>query len=54
MPWPRHVLQSVMVPVVTQSRVSDDYYPDNSQWIVGDTTILANAVGIAAFKDVSV
>lgn len=54
MPWPRHVLQSVMVPVVTQTRVSDDYSPSNEQWIVGDSTILAFAVGLAAFKDVSV
>lgn len=54
MPWPRHVVQSVMVPVVTQIRVSDDYYPGNDQWLVGDSTILAHAMGLAAFKDVSV
>ena len=42
-----------MIPVVTQIRVSDDYSPDNSQWIVGDTSMLAHAVGLAAFKDVS-
>lgn len=42
-----------MVPVVTQIRVSDDYSPSNEQWIVGDSTILAHAVGLAAFKDVS-
>ena len=52
MAWPRHVLQSVMIPTVTQIRVSDDYGPGNNQWIVGDTTILAHAVGLAAFKDV--
>ena len=53
MPWPRHVLQSLELPVVTQIRVSDDYQPGNTQWRIGDTTILAHAVGLAAFKDVS-
>ena len=52
MAWPRHVLQSVMIPAVTQIRVSDDYRPGNPpQWMVGDTTILAHAMGLAAFKD---
>ena len=53
MPWPRHVMQSVMLPAVTQTRVSHDYQPDNEQWIVGDSTILAHSIGLAAFKDVS-
>ena len=53
MPWPRHLLQSVEIPAVTQTRVSDDYTPGNSQWEIGDTTILAHALGLAAFKDVS-
>ena len=53
MPWPRHVLQSVMIPAVTQTRVSGDYIPGNNQWIVGDSSILAHAVGLAPFKDVS-
>ena len=53
MPWPRHVVQSLEIPVVTQIRVSDDYQPGNTQWRIGDTTILAHAVGLAAFKDVS-
>ena len=53
MPWTRHILQSVMIPVVTHSRISGDYQPDNSQWIIGDSTILAHAVGLAPFKDVS-
>jgi hypothetical protein len=51
MPWPRHLLQSVEIPVVTQARVSDDYVPGNSQWEIGDTTILATALGLASFKD---
>ena len=41
-----------MVPAVTQTRVSNDYLPDNNQWLVGDATILAHAMGLAAFKDV--
>eukprot|EP00731_Ephydatia_muelleri_P018789 Em0011g829a len=51
MPWTRHILQSVEIPSVTQVRVSDDYQPGNYQWVIGDTTILAHAVGLAAFKD---
>ena len=53
MPYTRHVMQSVEIPVVTQTRVSDDYSPSNSQWIIGDTTIIAHAVGLASFKDVN-
>ena len=45
-------MQSVEIPVVTQTRVSDDYSPSNSQWIIGDTIIIAHAVGLASFKDV--
>lgn len=52
MAWPRHVLQSVMIPAVTQIRVSNDYIPGNNQWLVWDATILAHAMGLAAFKDV--
>ena len=51
MPWPRHILQSVMIPTVTQIRASDDYRPGNSNWRLGDTTIMAHALGLAAFKD---
>ena len=54
MPWPRHLLTSVEIPVVTQVRVSDDYIPGNEQWKIGITTILSHALGLAAFKDVSV
>ena len=53
MPWPRHVMQSVEIPVVTQTRISGDYTPSNEQWIIGDTIIVAHALGLAAFKDVS-
>jgi len=54
MPWTRHVMQSVEIPAVTQTRVSGDYDPSNTQWIIGDSTIMAHAVGLAAFKDVSI
>ena len=54
MAWPRHYLQSILVDAVNQIRVSDDYQPGNTQWRIGDTTILAEALGLAAFKDVSV
>jgi len=51
MPWTRHLLQSVEIPAVTQTRASGDYQPQNMQWMIGDTTILAHALGLAAFKD---
>jgi len=54
MPWTRHALQSVEIPAVTQIRVSGDYQPDNEQWIIGDSTIIAHALGLAAYKDVSI
>ena len=53
MAWPRHFLDSLHIDSVTQVRVSGDYQPGNTQWRIGDTTILAEAVGLAAFKDVS-
>jgi len=53
MPYPRHVMQSIEIPVVTQTRISDDYSPSNGQWIIGDTIIVAHALGLAGFKDVS-
>ena len=51
MPWPRHLLQSLEIPTVTQARASEDYLPDNQQWRIGDTAILTNALGLSAFKD---
>jgi len=51
MPYPRHVLQSVEVPAVTQSRASDDYSPQNDQWSLGVSSILYHAVGLAPWKD---
>ena len=54
MQWTRHIMQSVEIPVVTQARVSADYFPGSDQWIIGDATIIAHAMGLAAFKDVSI
>ena len=56
----RVTLQSVELPAVTQIRVSDDYVPgpdwthqDSApeQWRIGGSSILADALSLAAFKD---
>jgi len=52
MPFPRHYLQSVEIPAVTQIRVSDDYQPGNQQWHLGVASMMAHALGLAPFKDV--
>eukprot|EP01064_Diplonema_japonicum_P033984 TRINITY_DN6871_c0_g1_i1.p1 TRINITY_DN6871_c0_g1~~TRINITY_DN6871_c0_g1_i1.p1 ORF type:complete len:747 (+),score=140.47 TRINITY_DN6871_c0_g1_i1:43-2283(+) len=55
MPYARHVLQSVEIPVVTQVRTSGDYVPSNNEappnWNIGGSSILAHAVALAPFKD---
>eukprot|EP01120_Amphizonella_sp_Union-15-10_P008061 TRINITY_DN2821_c0_g1_i1.p1 TRINITY_DN2821_c0_g1~~TRINITY_DN2821_c0_g1_i1.p1 ORF type:complete len:734 (+),score=155.15 TRINITY_DN2821_c0_g1_i1:26-2227(+) len=51
MPYPRHVLQSVELPAVTNFRASDDYHPDNAQWKIGVSSIVAYALGLAPSKD---
>eukprot|EP01064_Diplonema_japonicum_P017310 TRINITY_DN2537_c5_g1_i1.p1 TRINITY_DN2537_c5_g1~~TRINITY_DN2537_c5_g1_i1.p1 ORF type:complete len:749 (+),score=180.35 TRINITY_DN2537_c5_g1_i1:68-2314(+) len=54
MPYARHVLQSVEIPVVTHVRASDDYTPGGDtapgNWDIGGSSILAHAVGLAPFK----
>ena len=54
--WTRFIMQSVAIPAVTQNRVSQDYQPSNTthrdQWIIGDSSILSHAVGLAPSKDV--
>ena len=47
-------MQSVEIPAVTQTRVSADYMPGGENWIIGDATIIAHALGLAAFKDVRI
>jgi len=52
MSLPRHILQSVEVPAVTQARASRDYQPGNDQWrAVGMTSIFLHALRIAPSKD---
>lgn len=51
MPYPRHALQSLELSAVNQIRASDDYHPDNSQWHIGISSILAYALGLAPSKD---
>jgi len=51
MSYPRHMLQSLEIPVVTQARISGDYHPGNDQWIIGSTSLFAHAIGIRGSKD---
>ena len=57
MSLPRHILQALEIPRVTHARASDDYAvhlrdPKKSTWNIGVTSLFADAVGIAPFKDV--
>ena len=56
MSLPRHGLQSLEINRVTQARVSDDYYvhvvKKLPQWKIGISSMFANALGLAPFKDV--
>jgi hypothetical protein len=51
MAYTRYIMQSVMIPTVTQARASGDYHPDNSQWMIGDSSILYHSMGVAPYKD---
>ena len=54
MPAPRHLLQSVEIPAVHQTRASDDYIPGNtrySNWHIALTSLLAWSLGLAPSKD---
>ncbi|XP_071115649.1 uncharacterized protein [Haliotis cracherodii] len=51
MSLPRHALQSLEIPVVTQARVSHDNRPNTDNWKIGVTSLLAWAIGISPFKD---
>jgi len=52
MSWPRHILQSLEIPAVTQARVSDDYIPGNQNWrAVGITSMFVDALEIRPSKD---
>lgn len=55
MSFPRHTLQSVEMPAVTQVRASDDHVPCEGyyplQWRIGLSSMFAWAVAVAPFKD---
>ncbi|OWF39492.1 uncharacterized protein LOC110464957 [Mizuhopecten yessoensis] len=51
MALPRHALQSLKNPAVTQARVSDDYHLVDDQWKIGISSIFADAMGLAPYKD---
>ncbi len=56
MSLPRHNLQALEIPRVTQTRVSNDYafHLTNStilQWSIGISSIFADAIGLASSKD---
>ncbi|XP_046547876.1 uncharacterized protein LOC124257776 [Haliotis rubra] len=51
MSFPRHMLQSLEIPVVTQSRVSHDNRPNTDNWKIGVSSIFALSLGIAPYKD---
>ena len=53
MAWPRHIMQSIAIPAVTQVRSSGDYQPGNDQWQIGDSSVLTHSMGLAPSKDVS-
>ncbi|KAK3600158.1 hypothetical protein CHS0354_012281 [Potamilus streckersoni] len=48
---PRHAMQALEIPVVTQARVSDDYGPGADQWRIGISSMFAHAIGLAPYKD---
>ncbi|CAF4953399.1 unnamed protein product [Rotaria sp. Silwood1] len=54
---PRHILQALQIPRVTHARTSIDYavhlvFPIKAQWAIGISSMLADAIGLAPFKDV--
>eukprot|EP01052_Picozoa_sp_SAG31_P008574 SAG31_NODE_436_length_15717_cov_5.420412_1_plen_1054_part_00 len=52
MAWARHLLQSLEVPAVTNSRASNDYHPAaGAQWTIGVTSMLLHALGLRPSKD---
>ncbi|KAJ8303092.1 hypothetical protein KUTeg_019488 [Tegillarca granosa] len=48
--YPRHAMQALEIPFVTQAKVSGDYTPGGESWKIGITSILAYALRIAPFK----
>jgi hypothetical protein len=56
MSLPRHVLTTLQIPRVTHTRVSTDYAVHlegmADQWTIGISSLFADALGLAPFKDV--
>jgi hypothetical protein len=56
MSLPRHILTALEIPRVTQTRVSTDYAfhleGKAQQWTIGISSMFADAIGLAPFKDV--
>ncbi|KAK3748935.1 hypothetical protein RRG08_059628 [Elysia crispata] len=49
--YSRHILQSVVIPSVTQARVSSDYRPGNDQSKSGITAMFVDALNLVPSKD---
>ncbi|XP_050419530.2 uncharacterized protein LOC126832705 [Patella vulgata] len=51
MGYPRHVMTALEIPVVTQGRVLFDNRPSSDHWTIGVSSLFAEAMGIAPYKD---
>ncbi|XP_050418353.2 uncharacterized protein LOC126831744 [Patella vulgata] len=51
MDYSKHLLTALEIPVVTQARVMQDNTPGSDHWRIGYSSIFAEAMGIAPFKD---
>ncbi|KAK6165978.1 hypothetical protein SNE40_022777 [Patella caerulea] len=51
MSYPRHAMAALEIPVVTQARAFADNRPNTDHWTIGVSSILAEALGIAPYKD---
>lgn len=51
MPTPSDIMQTVESPTARYARLSDDYCTNPLQWKIGRVSLVAEALGIGAFKD---
>ncbi|KAK6165977.1 hypothetical protein SNE40_022776 [Patella caerulea] len=51
MSYPRHAMTALEIPAVTQARVYMDNRPNTDHWTIGVSSLFAEAMGIAPFKD---
>ncbi|KAK6194945.1 hypothetical protein SNE40_000473 [Patella caerulea] len=49
--YPRHIYQTLMLPAVTQARVSQNYGKNTDQWKIGISSIFVDAVSLIPNKD---